>query len=343
MEFLFTENWNKYLDNFQPENKDIYFKKEYISLYKTDNEVPSCAVITDSENIMLFPFLKRSFEYKGKQYSDFETAYGYGGPIFNTKDCNFIEESVKLLYKKFVEYNYIAGFVRFHPLLNNYNSFNEIGTVILDRKTVAIDLTLSEEDIWMNEIHTKNRNVIKKAIKEDLKFVVDDKFEYLNRFIDLYNSTMNKLNADNFYYFKEDYYNNFIENINDSFLGVVLKKDKVISAAIFMYSGDYGHYHLSGSDKNYLKYSPNNFMLYKAALELKARNIKYFHLGGGTTSDENDSLFCFKNKFSKRLYQFAIGKLIFNDDIYKSLCEDWEKRWPEKTEHYKHYLLKYKY
>ena len=41
MEFLFTENWNKYLDNFQPENKDIYFKKEYISLYKTDSEVPS--------------------------------------------------------------------------------------------------------------------------------------------------------------------------------------------------------------------------------------------------------------------------------------------------------------
>ena len=95
-------------------------------------------------------------------------------------------------------------------------------------------------------------------------------------------------------YFDDRYYKDFVKNNPNSFLGVVLLDNKVISAAIFMYDGIYGHYHLSGSDKQYLNYSPNNFMLYRSALELKKRGVELFHLGGGTTSDQDDSLFAFK-------------------------------------------------
>ena len=89
--------------------------------------------------------------------------------------------------------------------------------------------------------------------------------------------------------------------------------------------------------------SPNNFLLWEAAKELRNRNIKYFHLGGGTNSEENNSLFQFKRKFSKSVYQFEIGKAIFNETIYKDLCNQWENNNPEKVEIYKHHLLKYKY
>ncbi len=116
--------------------------------------------------------------------------------------------------------------------------------------------------------------------------------------------------------FDNQYYRDFKKNIPNSFLGVVLLDGKVISVAIFMYEGIFGHYHLSGSDKGYLSYSPNNYMLYKSALELKKRSVELFHLGGGTTSDENDSLFAFKKKFSPSLYGFYIGKVIFNHEFY---------------------------
>ena len=154
---------------------------------------------------------------------------------------------------------------------------------------------------------------------------------------------MDKLSADDFYYFDQSYYGNFKKSLTNSFIGAVSYEGNIISAAIFMYEGPFGHYHLSGSNKEYLKLSPNNYMLWNAAIELKKRGVRTFHLGGGTTSSESDSLFCFKSRFSKHSFQFCLGKMIFNDQIYQALCKDWESKNPDKSENYRHFLLKYKY
>lgn len=336
------EHWNDLLHSFLSAERDIYFCEEYVRLYESEKEKAVCCVVTEGEQMMLFPFLRRTFEYKGNILYDFETAYGYGGPIWHHADEFFKTAALQLMIKELSQSGYVAGFVRFHPLLANYEGFN-VGRVIEDRKTVAIDLSLDEQDIWMQEIHTKNRNVIKKGEKSGLLFVVDNDYRYLPDFINLYNATMDKLDAADFYYFDQHYYNDFVKNLKNSFLGVVLHEGNVVSSAIFMYEGGYGHYHLSGSDKNALKLMPNNYMLWHAAIELKKRGVKTFHLGGGTTSSEDDSLFCFKSRFSKHTYQFCLGKLIFNETLYQDICSDWEQRNPDKAEHYNHFLLKYKY
>lgn len=343
MDTLFTQHWNRYFEYFSEEQYDVYFLEEYVCLYETLSEKPFCLVINEGDNYMIFPFLKREFTYNGETFYDFETAYGYGGPICNTDDEHFISEALQMLKQAFAAHHYIAGFVRFHPLLENCKHFGFIGSVILDRKTIAMDLSQDENGIWMNEIHTKNRNVIKKGNKNGLEFIVDNEFVYLPHFIGLYNSTMDKLAANGFYYFEDMYYQSLKENIDNKFIGVVKRGDDVLSAAIFMCHPPYGHYHLSGSDKAFLNLSPNNFMLYHAAMELKRRGVLKFHLGGGTTSNENDSLFCFKSRFSKSTCQFAIGKLIFNESVYQAVCADWEVEHPDKAEHYKCFLLKYKY
>lgn len=338
-------DWDWCLNAYNDVDKDIYFSQKYVSLYETDNEKAVCFVVNSDNNYMLFPFLRRKFEFEGEIIYDFETAYGYGGPIFNTSDSSFKREALQIMLDYFENNSYVAGFVRFHPLLLNATNCIENSRIkiIHDRKTVAIDLTLSENDIWMKEIHSKNRNVIKKAINNGLTFIVDDKFKYLDEFIEIYNSTMTKLSADNFYYFNYQYYQNIKERFHNSFLGIVKKDNLIIAAAIFFCEGIYGHYHLSGSRKDFLNLLPNNFMLYEAALELKKRGAKYFHLGGGTTSSPCDTLFCFKSKFSKSEYQFSIGKMIFNKNIYNRLCEYWELHNCNKIERYKYFLLKYKY
>lgn len=337
-----VEHWNEVLDTFLPAERDIYFREEYIRLYETDSEKAVCCIVNNGEKTMLFPFLSRTFDYQGQTLHDFETAYGYGGPIWHQADEKFKPAALLMMVEELKRLNYVAGFVRFHPLLANYEGFS-VGRLIEDRKTVAIDLSLEENEIWMQEIHTKNRNVIKKGEKSELTFVVDNDFKYLSEFMRLYDATMDKLDAADFYYFKQQYYEAFVKTLPNSFLGVVLYEDRVVSAAIFMYDGEYGHYHLSGSDITALKLSPNNFMLWQAALELKRRGVKVLHLGGGTTSAEDDSLFCFKSRFSKHIYQFCLGKLIFNEQLYHDICTDWETKNPDKAEHYKHFLLKYKY
>lgn len=336
-------SWCLNFAQFRTDSYDVYFDERYLKLYETSNEDAVCFIYEEDSNIFLFPFLRRKFQYRDTTFYDFETAYGYGGPISNNNNSEFFEKGLLALKEYCQSNNYVAGFIRFHPLFNNYEKFDSVGTLIFDRYTIAIDLSLSDNEIWMDEIHTKNRNVIKKANKLGLEFIIDKEYKYLNDFIRLYNSTMSKLNADSFYYFNEQYYSKFVNIISDSFLGVVKYNDIVISAAIFFYSNENGHYHLSGSDVDYLKLCPNNFMLYEASKVLKKMGIKKFHLGGGVNSDENNSLFQFKSKFSRSRFQFYIGKTIFNQKIYDELCIDWIENNPEKYNDYKHFLLKYKY
>lgn len=344
MEIKIHTHWNQYLELIPLENRDIYFSEEYVRLYESETQKAFCCCVMDGENVMLFPFLSRKFEFEGQTLYDFETVYGYGGPIWNQTNKEFMENALKLMVEELKRQHYVAGFVRFHPLLQNQGSFECIGHLFAERKTVAINLDQTIDKVWSNEIHSKNRNVIRKAEKAGCCFIVDNQYEHLVDFIHLYNSTMNKLSADNFYYFDNNYYKLLTKGIPDSFLGYVIDANgKLISAAIFMYSGIYGHYHLSGSDKESLNLSPNNFMLWEAAKEFHKRGVKYFHLGGGTTNSDDNSLFLFKQRFSKDVRQFYIGKIVINQDMYKNICMDWEKKNPDKVEKYRHHLLKYKY
>ena len=147
MEAFISSCWNNYLLNFRLTDTDIYFSEEYVGLYATSTECPMCLIVENNGKYMLFPFLRRGFFFNGKQYYDFETAYGYGGPVFNTEDEEFKKKSLRMLYQVFADNNYVAGFVRFHPLFSNYEYFDKIGRVLFDRKTIAIDLSLSENEI----------------------------------------------------------------------------------------------------------------------------------------------------------------------------------------------------
>lgn len=344
MQIDLTTRWNYLLDRFPKNRYDVYFMEEYVGLYDNDTERATCFVYQDGEKMMLFPFLSRSFEFQGNTYKDFETAYGYGGPVCNSSDKEFLGVAWQTFRRYCQEKGYVAGFVRFHPLMNNYEGFESIGELMVDRNTVVINLDQTTEEVWKNEIHTKNRNVIRKAEKCGCTFVVDDDFHYLEDFERLYYQTMDKLSASSFYYFPESYYDNLRKGVTNSFLGCVKDAEgQVISAAIFMYSDNYGHYHLSGSDKQKLALSPNNLMLWGAACELQRRGVKLFHLGGGTNGDENNPLYLFKRRFSRETCQFHLGKLIFNQEAYDNLCSDWEKRNPEQVASKKHFLLKYKY
>lgn len=336
-------HWNHYLDVFLPKQRDIYYTEEYVRLYETNTEKAVCFVYTDGDSCFLMPFLRRTFEFDTHVYFDFETAYGYGGPIYNTDDTDFIHDAWQSLIDYAHTHDYVCGFVRFHPLLNNQKCFEDFGQLYYDRKTIAMDLSGGIDATWMNEIHTKNRNVIKKGEKNGLHFIVDEQMEHIADFIKLYNATMDKLNAEDFYYFSDNYYNQLRDTLRNRYLGLVEYEGRFVAGALFFYSLPYGHYHLAGSDQSILNLSPNNYLLWNAAKELASRGVQLFHLGGGTDGNENNSLYLFKRKFSKSEYQFSFGKLLFNPTLYNCICSAWEKKNPDKAIKLKNLLLKYKY
>ena len=83
----------------------------------------------------------------------------YGGFVFdNSKTCE--EELINIIRPAFNEsINYFSNPFNFSQIKN--------GQSYLKRETAFIDLTSSEEDIWMNNINGKRRNMIRKAQKSD--------------------------------------------------------------------------------------------------------------------------------------------------------------------------------
>lgn len=319
-----SDDWNNFLFCIEQNLQDIYYTSDYYKLYEKNGDGKArLFVYKEENNIAIYPFMLNEIDDKynlDDKYYDIETVYGYGGPLTNNYDNLFLSNFENVFLKYCIENRIIAEFIRFHPLIKNENIFNKNINVCHNRITVYLDLTKDLEEIWCNDIKSKNRNMIRKAEKSGLTVEASNDFE---TFKDIYKSTMQKVNANTYYYFKDDYYNYM--NNNNYILLNVKKENKVIASSIFMFYGEYFHYHLSGSLKEYLKYSPNNLLLWEAIKYAKRKGCRVIHFGGGLTDDIEDNLFKFKSSFSKEFADFYIGKRIHNNDIYTELIKLWTK------------------
>lgn len=341
MNVVITDKWNEYLEKFNILQKDVYYLEEYVKLYENDQSKALCIVCTKGNDILLMPFLRGSVE----GYFDYETQYGYGGPITNSSDQKWIDDALHNMAEYFKDNNYLCGFIRFHPLINNAVFCRNVMNVYDDRYTAAILTDKSSEDIWDSQISSKNRNMIRKAQKSGLSYKAEHEFESFDDFIALYNATMTRIGADSFYYFDKSYYEVFREKLKEhAFLGTVRLDGKLICSAIFMYDeGGYGHYHLEGSDHTYKSLGANNLLLWESACHMHELGVCKLHLGGGNSSSLDDPLFKFKKAFTDNLEQFSIGKEIYNPKAYNDICKEWERKNPDKINTFGRRLLKYRY
>ncbi len=340
MQVTLVPSWDDKLSRFPAEQQDVYFTEAYVRLAAGQGSEVMCAVCEDGPNIVLLPFLRRTF----RGYYDFETPYGYGGPISNCPDAAWNARALREICACFRARHYLAGFIRFHPLLRNADWCRGVVPVVDDRCTVAIDTSLPEEDIWAGQLSSKNRNMIRKAEKNGLVFFRDDDFSCMEAFRRLYRQTMDRLGADSFYYFDDGYFREFARIFKgDGFLGLVRQGGEVVAAALFMRSGRFGHYHLAGSSREHASLGANNLLLWNAACQMHRDGVKEFHLGGGTDGSETNSLLKFKKSFSPELRQFSIGKLVLNEAAYQEICGAWARENPGKLATYGSFLLKYRY
>jgi hypothetical protein len=332
------ESWNINLSKFPIDFQDIYFSSEYYKMHQ-ENKDGNAKLFCFKDgigNIAIYPFLLNKINCNlDAEFYDIETAYGYGGPISNTVNQEFLSD----FEETFIEYcnlnNIIAEFIRFHPLIENQNIFKKNIKIISDRKTIYLDLSKGIEAIWNEDIKSKNRNLIRKAIKNGLYVEKSTDFEAFKR---IYYNTMDKVDARKHYYFNDEYFENVMVNDSNSLL-VVKRENKTVAAAIFMIYGKYFHYHLAGSLKEELKYSPNNLLLWEAINYAIKNGCKIMHFGGGLSDNPEDSLFKFKSSFSKNFANFYIGKRVHNRKIYDFLIAKWENENNKKAS----LFLQYKY
>lgn len=326
--------WNKYLQLLQKDNRDIYFSPEYYSLYQNYGDGEACCYVFEKDGeIVMYPFLRNPITPLGykldKEYYDIQGAYGYNGIIASNHDSNLINAFWESFDAWCQENDVVAEFSRFHPLLNNQVLASPKMKTFFSRRTVALDLT--DDDIWMHQISSKNRNMIRKAEKEGVTIVESDDYDTFRK---LYDGTMTDLHAESFYFFPRSYYEEYKQTFKEkSLLCFAMLDGKFIAGSMFMFSDDYAHYHLSARNREFSRYAANNLILWYGIQKAKERGCKWLHFGGGTTGEDDDTLLKFKKEFSKNLCEFWIGKRVHDQNVYNQIVEQWKTKHPESYEH----------
>jgi hypothetical protein len=272
---------------------DAYYRRPYVE----------AAALLDKGR----PFL---LEHDGARFAGIErdeprdvvTPYGYGGP---TADgfWDAYEEWAR-------ERGVVTTFVRFHPLYGNQRG----APIHVDELAPTVAWRLDPGRDLIAGLHFKHRNKVSKAENAGATVAQD---EGLGEFVPLYEDTMRRVHADDFYFFEPAYWERLGELPLVRFDAEIA--GEVVASALCLATPPWLHYHLSGTTDAGRTTGSSTLVLLEAARWAQANGYERFHLGGGLGGKE-DSLHHFKARFDPEgLVPAAVGKAIHDEDAYRRL------------------------
>lgn len=326
--------------------KDVYFRHDYSSLYATPNSRVEAFVFEDGDNILAIPYILRPIESDlpcGNVF-DFESPYGYGGPLSTTSAPDFLEKAWAGFRAMCLERRMVAGFMRFHPLLDNHLLVKLQGSkIICDRQTITISLNKTADEVW-HGYSPDVRNKIRKGQKLGVDVLPEVGMEALLTFSRLYDNHMEEIGAYASYFFGEEYFRAVHRMGSDSYRVYIARcGDEVLGGALVMLSPQYAHYHLSSTPYQYNRFATNTMLRHAVISDLIGSGRRVLHFGGGRTSDPEDSLLKFKSGFSKERSTFWYGTFVGDNEIYKQLCDNWAIANPDLVPQFSGHFLRYRY
>jgi hypothetical protein len=308
------EGWCKELKNYKT---DWYHTWSYHEMaFKRSEGKPILFVLTNKiYGSIAIPLLLRNIKFQNK-YKDMTSVYGYPGFVFSS-------ESARKLYSVFIEQlktwskkNFVVSiFSRQNSLLIDPKNLRMCSP---NGETVVVNLNLNENE-QRARYRSVHRNLLRRLENNGFSANWSRSKESIEDFKTIYIKTMKALDANEYYFFDNYYYNDLLKS--DEFevriYNVCQNRLKVCSG-IFIFYRDIVQYHLSGVLQEYKKFSPTLMLIDKARKDATELGFKYLHLGGGL-GVEKDGLFNFKYGFSKNSIKFYFFKMITDINSYKKL------------------------
>lgn len=315
-----TDDWCKWVK--ESDRFDFYHTSFY---HQIDNTFRSVLLLFECErSFIALPIVIRPIE--GTPYFDVTSVYGYAGPISHYAEGFDKSLLIDFFQTQFLAFcrreNIVSCFARLNPLIEQKEILAGLGEVVALNKTVSIDLTLSAEEQRRNYRKSLKSELNQLRRKDIIVKEASSVFE-IDKFVEIYYETMDRVEATPNYYFSKDYFHKFMDNPDfDSKLLLAYKGDRVIAGAIFTFTERIMQYHLAGTTEEFIHETPMKLILDEARLLGNASSAEILHLGGGVGGHDDDSLFRFKSGFSKDFKQFSIWKFIVNPGIYNRLVEE---------------------
>lgn len=312
-------NWDSFLTKMK--NYDFYHTYDYHKLTVKKTESFRLLTYTKKEVSIAIPIVVRPIN--NTVYYDATSVYGYAGPLINGIDDAFINNDfAACLNAYFKKENIISIFSRLNPFINYQEKIlKNIGIVDNMGPIVTINLGLTEEQQESQFSKTTKRYLKKTRKYCDIKYSQSE--SDLDTFMKLYYENMDRVNAEEEYYFSKEYFSNLLKSnsFNTQLIFATLKEtDEIISGALFINTHNkVVQYHLSGTANKYLHLTPIRLLIDEIRIKATKNSFETLNLGGGLGS-KDDNLFRFKSSFSNEYKMFKTWKYIVNKSAYEELC-----------------------
>jgi CelD/BcsL family acetyltransferase involved in cellulose biosynthesis len=218
----------------------------------------------------------------------------------------------------------VTALVRIHPLLRPpAGVLEQIGQVVDHGRSVSIDLTLSVEALWQ-QTRENHRRDIQRAARWGYVVRIDETWASLGTFVAIYQQTMDRLHAADFWRLSRDYF----EELRAALAGhihlcVAEIEGEVAAAALLIEEDGLVEYHLAGTADSHVSMSPSKSIVDFASRWAKARGNHTLHLAGSLRT--GDSLNHFKVGFSPRQHPVETWRIVADPDAYARLQARWAR------------------
>jgi serine/alanine adding enzyme len=298
---------------------DVYFGRGYCSAYEAAGHGRAVAVATDEA---LYPLLLRPLPF-GAEGFDAATPYGYGGVLPLRRDTSVtVPGTVTTLHQLrawCATEGVVSCLLRLHPLLGGPAQLSEAASPDVEIRehgpTTAIDLARLADGRL--EGMSKGRKADLTIARRELQ-VAWGGGDALERFREIYDATMGRVGAGEFYLFPPEYYRALADGLGDRF-GVALAEldGEPVGGALFLAGRRFAHYHLSGTTEAGRELKAGTLLVHAGAEWARGLGCEVLHLGGGTGGA--DSLFAFKKSFGGETYTYAFATLVADRARYDAL------------------------
>lgn len=314
------------------EEKSIYFLPSYLRSVQYAERYPvEIMVFVEHDKIAMIPYVRRRindlplFGELIDELWDIITPHEYSGAISNVTDTTEHNYLIQQLFRHVENYcekeNIVSEFVRFDPFLTDIECIEAHYRCRKASDNIYVDLRKDSTEIY-NNCHRSTRKNINRALTSGLAFRQSDGIdEDIDLFVKMYWTSMQRLKANDYFYFSVDYFRALIKDCEGSSLFFVHdKSNQPIAASILLHYGNIGHHHLTGYIVEATSLRPNDYMIYSLIHWGKSNNLQYLHLGGGSETICN-----FKAKFSNERIPYYVGHRVHNQEAYQLLCDIWRK------------------
>lgn len=276
-------------------------------------------VFRNGGHSMAFPLLVRDITFPGvasEGYHDAACVPGLTGPLVsNSELTEDIRHGLMQQFQDYLQQNRILSvYSRLHFMLDQEAFLTGYGEIHGEGVEVTVDLTVPPEERF--RIYREvNRTDIRRL--RNMGFTFEETGpECLEEFMGLYYATMDRVGANQRYYFERSYFEYLVNELGDSVKFFVCKHGEVTACAVLnLVCNGHIHCYLYGDAIEYHK-SNLSKLLYDETINWGHRaGYQVLHLGGG-----KESLIHFKMGFGSSKHLSSTWRYVTDRAVYDDHC-----------------------